>query len=270
MDLPLLIVVALFTGFVVGLIGVGGTLIVLPLLLFTLPELFPTAPVTKIAIATTLASITVSTASASLTHFRLGHVNLRIFFVLGAAYLITGIIGANIVGAATEATLKLTLGIVLILLALHLFRKQLRPPLPEQKKTTLALPPLTGVATFTGLINSICAIGAGNIMIPFLSRYFSYPVASGTSVSASSISCGAAAISYIFVGLNANDLPEHSIGYIYFPYFAVLAICMLITTPLGVRAQSLVSAKWLKVLLAVLVLSAGIDNVLGFLADRGQ
>lgn len=261
MILVLLFFVSLAAGFIVGLIGVGSTLIVLPTLLIVLTKWLPHAPAIKIAIANTLACTTISVSSAAWMHWKRGNVNVRLFCTISLVYIFTALIGARLVHILPEKTLSVMVGVMLVLLAIRLILKrsyQVRQvtQLEMSKIGFLCITPMAG------LINSICGIGTGNIIIPFLSRYYLLQQAVGTSLASTVIACSLGAFAYIINGWGMPNLPAYSLGYLNLPVFVVMSLGIAITTPLGVIMSSRANTMWLRYVLICLVFLAGLNGIL--------
>ena len=93
--LVLLLLLGGIVGVMAGLLGIGGGLIVVPALLFLLPMAgIDPAISMQIALATSLASIVVTSGSSALNHFKLGNVDMYVVKWLMPGVVVGGFLGA--------------------------------------------------------------------------------------------------------------------------------------------------------------------------------
>ena len=95
--LAMLVLLGGVVGIMAGLLGIGGGLIVVPALLFLLPlaGIDPSISM-QIALATSLASIIVTSGSSAFNHFKLGNVDIHVVKWLMPGVVVGGFLGANI------------------------------------------------------------------------------------------------------------------------------------------------------------------------------
>ena len=113
--LTLVIVLGLFTGTVSGLLGIGGAVVVIPILVFmfgfdqhlaqgtTLAMMLP--PVTFLAV---------------MQYHKAGHINWKIALLLSAGFFIGGLLGSKIATNIDASTLKRIFGIMLLIISLKM------------------------------------------------------------------------------------------------------------------------------------------------------
>ena len=111
------VILGLLAGLVVGLAGVGSTLLILPTLVLLLPHYMPADLSVKIAIATTLACTSVSVIYAAVIHIRKGNVDVSLCLRMASVYVLTAVVGAYIVHFLPARIIEIILGIVLIFVA---------------------------------------------------------------------------------------------------------------------------------------------------------
>ena len=111
----LYILVGLFTGLVSGLIGIGGGVIVVPILvlLFGLTQ--------HQAQGTTLAMMVPPIGLlAALTYYRQGHVNLEMAAFMAAGFFVGGLLGARMAVGLSNAVLEKVFGVALLLISVKM------------------------------------------------------------------------------------------------------------------------------------------------------
>ncbi|MFA0414212.1 sulfite exporter TauE/SafE family protein [Vibrio renipiscarius] len=245
-----------FVGVMAGLLGIGGGLIVVPALLILLPQAGIDAAITmNIALATSLATIIVTSGSSALNHLKLGNVDMFVIKWLMPGVVIGGFIGANIAEWIPSHYLPKVFGIIVLCLALQM--------LLSMKSTTQRNMPSSQVTTFygslIGLVSSLAGIGGGSLSVPFLNRH---GVEMRKAVGSSSV-CGcvlaiSGMIGFVLNGYSAENLPAYSIGYVYLPALAAIASTSMLTTRIGARlATSLPTAVLKKIFAVFLMFVAG-------------
>lgn len=249
------VILGLLAGLVVGLAGVGSTLLILPTLVLLLPHYMPADLSVKIAIATTLACTSVSVIYAAVIHIRKRNVDVSLCLRMASVYVLTAVVGAYIVHFLPARIIEIILGIVLIFVATKtvLVKKTHNNIETKMHSGIFAI-----VTIFAGLSNSICGVGTGNIAIPYLSQYFPVKRATGTSVVSTVVACVLGTLAYIYYGWDAATLPKYSLGYVYMPIFMTVSVGIVIAIPIGYKLSERLHPKWIKRLLALLVSVAGV------------
>ncbi|HFQ5383158.1 TPA: sulfite exporter TauE/SafE family protein [Vibrio vulnificus] len=244
--LSVLLVLGAFVGVMAGLLGIGGGLIVVPALLYLLPWAgIPTELSMHMALATSLASIIVTSGSSALNHLKLGNVDIFVVKWLMPGVVIGGFVGANIAEWIPTQYLPRVFGVIVLFLALQMFRS-------IRVTTTRAMPssPVTMLyGTGIGVVSSLAGIGGGSLSVPFLNRH---GVEMRKAVGSSSV-CGcviaiAGMTGFILHGYSVDSLPDYSVGYVYLPALLAIAGTSMLTTRIGARwATTLPTAKLKKI-----------------------
>ncbi|RJX70444.1 sulfite exporter TauE/SafE family protein [Vibrio sinensis] len=254
--LLLLLALGAFVGVMAGLLGIGGGLIVVPALLFLLPISGIENEISMhIALATSLASIIVTSGSSAWNHLRLDNVDMFVIKWLMPGVVVGGFVGANLAEWIPTHYLPKVFGIIVLFLALQMLISIKR----ESQKTM----PSNGVTMMygagIGVISSLAGIGGGSLSVPFLNRH---GVEMRKAVGSSSV-CGcviaiSGMIGFIIHGYNVENLPDYSVGYVYLPALAAIASTSMLTTRIGARlASSLPTAVLKKIFALFLIFVAG-------------
>lgn len=260
MELLLYLVLGAAAGVLAGLFGVGGGLIIVPVLVFSFASQGISADVlTHLAVGTSLATIIFTSINSTLEHQRKGAVRWPLF-----AWLTLGILLGTVVGAYTAAAIKgewlqKIIGIFAIVIAVQM-AFELKP------KASRDVPGKGGLTAAGGVIgwaSAIFGIGGGSLTVPFLT-WRSVPMQQAVATSAA---CGlpiaiAGALSFIWTGWNKPDLPEYSAGFVYLPALLGIAITSMYFARVGARLAHRLSPKLLKRLFALLLLCVGLSFLL--------
>lgn len=219
-------------GFLAGLLGIGGGLILVPVLLMLLPQLniVPTEHAMLVAIATSLASIIVTAASSVRAHHRWGNVpwSLAALLMAGAAAgaWCVGYFAHNISGDL----LQLIFGIAMILLAMRMLGSRStigKRPLPSPVW-------LVSLSSVLGGIASLLGIGGGALFVPML-NYFSVDMrrAIGCATASGIAIAIFGTFGYVLAGWQHYQLDQGFVGYIYLPALFGIISTSVLTAPYG-------------------------------------
>ena len=226
-----------FAGFLGGLLGVGGGLIVVPSLIFLFEylDLFPVSlyedkTLVLFALGTSMASIVFTTTTSTISQIRRSNVDWEII-KNWLFFLIIGAFSASFLARAMPVELiKLCLALVLVCVSTIM----LSGWLPKSKGKRASLPFTASVGSGVGVISGLAGIGGGNFVVPTL-LYFNTPTLRATA--AGSVA-GIAISVFGSMGYAINGFViEHpyTLGYIYLPALVPIALANVAFAPLGVR-----------------------------------
>jgi len=238
------LILGLFSGLAAGLFGVGGGLVIVPILVLVLTaEGFPAELVMIMSVATSLATIIVTSIASVVAHHRLGSVMWEKVLGLGPGIIVGAALGA-VVADNLDADVLRSLFIVFLLFVGMQMAFQFESRLPSIKHVkTLDF----AVAGIIGIVSSILGIGGGTLTVPFLvsSRQ---PMQKAVATASA---CGLpiavfGTLSYALLGTNEAQLPDWSLGYVYVPAFFGIALSSIFSAPIGARLAHRLPAKQLK------------------------
>ena len=258
---PLLILelatLGLLTGFLAGLLGIGGGMLIGPFMTLILSALgVPADLAVKMAIATSMATIMFTSISSVRAHHQRGAVRWDI--VKGLAPGI--VIGGAIASAGVFALLKGSY--LAIFFALFVGFSATQMFLDKKPKPSRQMPGTAGqvaVGGVIGFLSGLVGAGGGFISVPFMVAHnISIINAVATSAALGFPIALANTVGYVVSGVSLPDLPAHSLGYVWLPALAVIASCSVITAPLGAKlSHRLPVAKLKKVFALILYGLAG-------------
>lgn len=251
--IPGLLVLGAFTGFCAGLLGVGGGMLMVPFLtlLFTGMQ-FPDAAIVHMAIATSMATILFTSLSSVHAHHKRGAVRWPIVLALAPGILLGGLIGGGkIFSVLKTGWLSLMFAGFVGFSALQMLRSR-RPPASRQLPGPAGM---VGAGSVIGLVSSLVGAGGGFISVPFMT-WCNVPIhnAVATSAALGFPIALASVVGYVWGGWNETGLPPGSLGFVYLPALAVIAIASVLTAPLGARAAHSMDMGVLRRVFAALLL----------------
>ena len=250
-------------GFLAGLLGVGGGVVIVPILLYIFAaQHFPADHMIHIAIGTSLASIMFTSVSSFRAHHGHGAVNWDI-----VKHITPGILFGTLVG--TWIVAKLPAGLLKVLFIVFVFYVATQIILNIKPKPARQIPGFVGMFTaggVIGMISSFVGIGGGALSVPFMTwSNVKMHKAIGTSAAIGFPIAVAGTIGYVINGLNINDLPKWSIGFVHLPSLAGLVVSSVIFAPIGVWASHKLPVSTLKKIFAVFLYIIGTKLLLNSL-----
>lgn len=189
-------------GFVLGLVGGGGSILAVPLLVYAVGITSP-----HVAIGTSAIAVSLSALGNVVSHARAGHVKWRCAGVFASAGVVGAVAGSVIAKSIEGQTLLALFGVLMVVVGLTMLRKRNAVGNPNvQLSTTTArelLPLLIGIGFAVGLLSGFFGIGGGFLIVPGLMLATGMPLtlAIGTSLVAVAAFGAATAASYAVSGL---------------------------------------------------------------------
>jgi uncharacterized membrane protein YfcA len=246
-----------FAGMLAGLLGVGGGIVIVPVLFF----LFQTEGVSAdsamlIATATSLATMIPTSLSSIRSHRKKGNVDFGLL-QRWALFIVGGVLAGSWLVTRIEGQWLTTLfGVIALLSALNmLFRtgkSALFPHLPR-----MAAQRLMGAGI--GFFSSMVGIGGGTLSVPLLTLY-NYPAhkAVGTAAAIGFLIALPGALTLLLLGNTPNDAPSGTIGLVNLLAFCCIVPLTVLFAPVGAAlAARLDGAKLKKVFALVLLITGG-------------
>lgn len=261
MDLgPLLIAELLLlgtvTGFLAGLLGVGGGMMMVPALTFVLSQrgVEPGLAV-KMAIATSMATILFSSLSSVRAHHQRGAVRWDLVKGLAPGIVLGGALASLGVFALLKGT---TLALLFAAFVGYSATQMFLDKKPKPSRQMPGTAGQTATGSVIGFLSGLVGAGGGFVSVPFMVA-FNVPILNAVATSAAlgfPIALANTA-GYVWSGSSVVGLPAWSLGYVWLPGLLVIASCSVLTAPLGAStAHRLPIAKLKRTFALVLYLLA--------------
>ena len=254
-------VLGAFVGFMAGLLGIGGGLIVVPALMYMLPKVgIPPQFVPILAIATSLANMMLTTCSAAVAHHRRQNISWDIAKVLIPGILIGAIFSGTIASFIPAEHMKKIFAVFVILMGLNMARP-LKAEVHDKPLPNKYL--LFAIMVIIALVSGVLGIGGSVMLIPILC-YFGVQLHRAVSLASVAGMCIAFAgsIGYIIAGWDVSGLPTGTLGYVYLPALVGIAVTSTLVAPLGVKVATTWPTKKLKLVLVVFLVVVGLELLL--------
>ncbi len=254
MEILLLSMTGLLAGVLAGLLGIGGGLVIVPALAALFIHQGASIEVAMpMAVATSLGSMLMTSASAIWFHDRRGAVAWPCVLRLAPAVALGALAGAWLAGLLGGRWLAIFFAIVIALIGVRMLLVRTtavsgRAPFP--RLWWIAGPGI-------GAISAMIGIGGGSFNVPYLARN-GYPMVQAVAIASA---CGwpialAGSIGFVVSGWTLNTWPM-SLGWWYLPGLIIVGIGGAAGAPLGVRiAHHLPAGKLRRLFGACLLLIA--------------
>ncbi|WP_339718882.1 sulfite exporter TauE/SafE family protein [Marinomonas primoryensis] len=251
-------------GILAGLLGVGGGIVIVPVLFFLYQGLGVSADTAMlVATATSLATIIPTSISSIRAHKAKGNVDFDLLKRWGFYIFLGVMVGSFVVTRVDGEWLSLMFGIIATLSALNML-------LGKKDSMFKSLPGSTGqgvIATCVGFFSSMVGIGGGTLTVPILT-FCNYPAhrAVGTAAAVGLIISLPAALTMLFFGQSPVDAPYGTIGLVNLIGVACIIPLTVLFAPVGAGLAHRLDASKLKKVFAVVLIFTGIKMLYQVLA----
>ncbi len=238
-----------FAGLLAGLLGVGGGLVIVPVLvlIFTAQGVADSVLV-HLAVGTSLATIVFTSLSSMRAHHAHGAVLWPVVWRLAPGIVMGALLGATVAQALPGEMLRWVFAVFELYVAVQM-------TLAFTPKAHRVLPGPVGLfvaGNVMGGVSSLVGIGGGTLSVPYL-LWCNVDVkkAIGTSAALGMPIALAASVGFVVTGWADPLLPELSVGFVYLPAFLGVVITSTVFAPLGAKWAHRLPAKRLKQVFAV-------------------
>jgi len=259
-EIAILIFFGALTGLAAGLLGIGGGVIAVPVLYYTLGHFgYPQDELMHVAVATSLAATIVTALGASLSHYRKRAIRFDALKPIFAGLLFGCAGGALLASHLDNALLRTLFGAAVLPLSLYFFFPRLPSPnFAPRPNNTLALWSLA-----VGCVSTLLGIGGGLFFVPILLGYkLPMPNAIATSSASTFASALFGTLAFIFFGIKQPQLPG-TLGYVCLPAFLAISLSSLAMTPVGAMLAHQLPAAKIKRIFACALAATAIAMLIG-------
>lgn len=247
------VLLGLFAGFVAGLLGVGGGLIIVPILVWLFEAQGINQHAMHLALGTSLASILFTSLSSLRAHHARGSVDWQTLKRISPGIVIGTLIGAALAARLSPVPLKIFFVIFLFYAAGQMwwnFKLTAHRQLPEA-------PGMFAAGGLIGAVSSWVGIGGGTLSVPF-QLWCNVPLhrAIGTSAAIGFPIALSGALGYAFAA-PLHNLPG-TLGYLHLIALAGIAAGSIVTAPLGARVAHALPVNKLKRIFALLLFALAV------------
>lgn len=253
----LLFILAGLAGFLSGLLGIGGGLVIVPGLYFIFTTLgYDGDSIMHVAIGTSLAAIIGTGTSSARAHYKRGAVRIDLVKKIGIGMFIGVVIGTYIASVLASFWLQVFFALTLIFLA---FLMRLNPEKIKLWNEVPAQPMPAFAGTVIGTICTLMGIGGAALNVPYMTlNNVSIHRAIGTSSALGLVIAVPGTIGFLLIGLmDGTPLPPFTIGYINIMALFLIVPITVMVAPYGVAmAHSLSIIKLRRVFSVFMIIIA--------------
>lgn len=224
----------LASGFIAGILGVGGGIIIVPVLFIVLGVFGVDESIRmKIAVATSLATIMATSWSSAKSHYRHDAIDSALLRNWGPAIFVGVVIGTLTAGTVNGRVLTAVFAVTALLVALNMVFRANSPQLASDFPNA-AVKGVLGIVV--GLVSAMMGIGGGTLSVPILTA-FGYDIrrAVGTASAIGFIIAIPATIGYVINGWSVPNLPPLSLGFVNLAAFACIVPLSMLMAPVGAK-----------------------------------
>lgn len=238
-------------GFLAGLFGIGGGMIMVPMLVFVFTAKgFPAAHMMHLALATSMATIVFTSLSSVRAHHRHGAVDWAVARAMAPGIVAGALLATLAAGFVPTRPLAIFFTGFMFYAATQMFFE-------VRTKPSRQLPGaagLFGAGAVIGGVSGVLAAGGAFLSIPFLAWCnLSLKRAVGTAAANGFPIAVAGTAGYVLNGLRIDGLPTGSVGFVYLPALAIIVAASMPAAPLGARLAHRLPVKRLRVLFALML-----------------
>jgi uncharacterized membrane protein YfcA len=239
-DVVLLVLTGAFAGTLGGLFGIGGGIVIVPVLylVFTAAGADPEIAA-KTAVGTSLATILVTSVRSMMAHHKRGAVDFDVLRMWGPMIAVGAVIGALLAKLISGAVLLLVFAVGVLLIGVQrIFGSR-------GVVTVRTVPPgiQRAMAVLTGTFSALMGIGGGVIGVLLLTM-MGRPMhrAVGTASGFGLAIAVPGSLSFAILGQGEATLGG-AVGFVHLPGFLAVAFGTLIFAPIGARLAHRLSAE---------------------------
>lgn len=235
--------VGLACGFIGGLLGIGGSMIRIPIFVHLLPGFGVASGVLMhVSLSTSLALIVPSSLMATYKQHRLGNLDMGYYRTWALGVLLGLLVGLPLLPQVPSRLLKVFFLIFILLILVYMARFDERVKLASQPPQGL---PKLAIAAIIGCVAILTGTGGG-ITSPIM-KAFNMPLKKAIALSSATgiVASGVGTFGVILSGWNAQGLPPYSLGFVDPVIWLVMLPTTLLAVPVGVKVSNRLRKVWL-------------------------
>jgi Predicted permeases len=245
-----------------GLLGIGGSILLVPLQFYLLTKMgWPPDVAIKVAIATALFFTLPTSLNSAYGHSKRKNVLWKKALLIGVFGFVFSFIGASVASYLNASSLSLIFGLVVLGASFKINSKKGMNEDPEKIVSSPALYAVCGAAM--GIIAGLTGIGGGLILVPLLVFAMKVPFrqAVGTSSATIVLTAAGGVIGHMINGIGMTGLPPYSIGYVNLIIWTAIVIPGILCSGLSSRYSYKVNQKYVQFLFSGITFLVGIGMI---------
>ncbi|WP_138465941.1 sulfite exporter TauE/SafE family protein [Poseidonocella sp. HB161398] len=256
--LILLAVIGAFAGVLAGLLGVGGGIVLVPAFFYAFSTLGYGGPqLMQVCLATSLATIIVTSVRSLLSHNRKGAVDWDILRTWAPGIVIGAVVGVLVAASLRSIVLQAIFGCLALVIGLYMglgkAHWRLAEEMPKGARRAAYSPAV-------GFLSVLMGIGGGSFGVPLMSLH-GVPIhrAVATAAGFGVLIAAPSTAGFLLLSLDPAARPPYTLGAVNLPAFLIVIAMTLITAPLGVKLAHSLDPKPLKRVFAVFLVLVALN-----------
>ena len=248
-----LLITGIFSGLIAGLLGVGGGLIVIPVVFYILNFYnFSKDIIMHVAIASSLGVIFITSLSSMYAHYKLNNIDANVVKKWFIGVVFGSIFGAIIASSIDGNILVVIFGAIASIVAISMLLN-INIVLANDIPRNFFLN--NSISFLIGCFSVLIGIGGGSFSVPILTAFGKeIHRAVGTSACIGFLIALPGFITYASTGWMIEGLPKYSLGYVNLPIVLAVASISVLTAPLGAKLSNKANKKTLKKIFSIFLL----------------
>jgi uncharacterized membrane protein YfcA len=255
MEIVAIFISGLVAGYFGALVGLGGGVVMVPLLnlIFGLPI--------KTAVATSLCAVCATSIGGTARYLKSELVNIRMGLFLEMTTVIGAVGGGLIALIIKPQIVSVAFAIVLLYTSLNMLAKLNEKDIPlaaggsyevSSHRKFSAL----GLSSIAGMVSALLGVGGGVVQVPILHLILRYPIKAAVATSTFMIGITAASGTLVYFIAQLRE----AVDYLLIDYYALppLIIGTLIGSNLGALTASKIKSRIIKIIFVIALLYAGV------------
>ncbi|MDO6731965.1 sulfite exporter TauE/SafE family protein [Marinovum sp. 2_MG-2023] len=256
--LVLLIVIGGFAGVLAGLLGVGGGIVLVPAFFYAFQTLGYGGPqLMQMCLATSLATIIVTSLRSVLSHNRKGAVDWTILKTWAPGIALGAIVGVFVAASLRSETLQILFGCLGVVIGLYLGFGRATWRLGSKMPGGITRAMLSPVV---GFLSVLMGIGGGSFGVPLMSLY-NTPIhrAVATAAGFGVLIAVPSVVGFLFLQIDPAQRPPFTLGAVNLVAFGIVIAMTMMTAPLGVKIAHNMNPKPLKRVFALFLILVALN-----------
>lgn len=263
--IPLILIVLILgaiAGFIAGLLGVGGGIVLVPAFYYLFQSQgYVGGQIMQICVATSLATIVVTSISSTYSHYKKGAVDFVILKNWAPGIVLGAIIGVLFVSGISSRMLTAIFGLLGFIVGVYFLSNSSKWKIADKM-------PIGSLAvlwsTAIGFLSTLMGIGGGGLGMPIMSlhgvtthRSLATAAGFGLLIAVPSV------IGFLLARPVGDTIPPYTIGFVNLPIAALVITMTVFTAPIGARTAHRTSPNRLRKIFAVFLILVAFNMVIG-------
>ena len=246
----LLLVIGAFAGVLAGLLGVGGGIILVPAFFYAFQTLgYGGEQLMQVCLATSLATIIVTSLRSVLSHNKKGAVQWDILRTWAPGIAVGAIIGVAVAANLRSGVLQAIFGVLGVCVGLYMGLGRAHWRLADAMPTGLRRAVMSPVV---GFLSVLMGIGGGSFGVPVMALHgVTIHRAVATAAGFGVLIAVPSVAGFLLLDIAAESRPPYTVGAVNLVAFGIVIAMTLITAPIGARLAHAMDPKPLKRVFAV-------------------